>query len=243
MKPDGWMILNSPEPPSAYAEMFPGRNVATVDATGSRCRTASARKAVPIVNTTVLGAVAKVFGLTLKDVEGALELVGFGGANVTSASRPLSGCRRSTSRARSSRRRKRVAKGEAASISTRPVGGMPAIQTGTGRAGTRIATADAAVQRRLPGGERRARFRAGGGARRTTTRRCRSILEDVAVPGHLRARVPGAVHGASATGREHDEAVNVREIERYVGDHAQWPSRRSRSGKEKIAVSAPARRG
>jgi len=78
LKPEGWIILNASDPPDAFAEAFPGRPVATVDATGIAVANGLGTRTVPIVNTTMLGAVAKVLGLTLEDVDGALRLVGFG---------------------------------------------------------------------------------------------------------------------------------------------------------------------
>ena len=65
--------------------MFPGRRVATVDANAIAVANGLGTRAVPIVNTALLGAVARVLGLELADVEGALDDVGFGGANVAAA--------------------------------------------------------------------------------------------------------------------------------------------------------------
>ena len=84
LKPGGWLILNSPEGPDAYVAQFPGRRVATVDATGIAVANGLGTRAVPIVNTTILGAVMKVLGLALPDVKGAMDEVGFGGANLSS---------------------------------------------------------------------------------------------------------------------------------------------------------------
>ncbi|MHC4235060.1 MAG: 2-oxoacid:acceptor oxidoreductase family protein, partial [Planctomycetota bacterium] len=68
LEPEGWIILNSPEQPEAFAEQFAGRNVATVDATEIAVANGLGTKTVPIVNTTILGAAARSFGLTLKGV-------------------------------------------------------------------------------------------------------------------------------------------------------------------------------
>ncbi len=85
MKADGWLILNTPDPPETFAEMFPGRNVATIDATGIAVANGLGTKTVPIVNTTILGAVAKVFGLDLNAVTATLDEMRFGGGNTSAA--------------------------------------------------------------------------------------------------------------------------------------------------------------
>ncbi len=64
LKPDGWIILNTPQPPEAFAEMLAGRNVAALDATSIAVAHGLGTRTVPIVNTTLLGAVARVLGMT-----------------------------------------------------------------------------------------------------------------------------------------------------------------------------------
>src|SRR5512133_1755919 len=65
LKPDGWLILNTPVPAQQWMELFPGRRVATIDATGIAVAHGLGTRAVPIVNTTMMGAVAKIFDLSL----------------------------------------------------------------------------------------------------------------------------------------------------------------------------------
>jgi 2-oxoacid:acceptor oxidoreductase gamma subunit (pyruvate/2-ketoisovalerate family) len=81
LKPGGWIIINTPEPPIAFETLFPGRQVATLDATEIAVRHQLGTRSVPIVNTTMLGAVASVLGLTVDDALTGLSEVGFGGAN------------------------------------------------------------------------------------------------------------------------------------------------------------------
>ena len=73
------------QPPETFAAVFPGRRVATVDANAIAVAHGLGTRAVPIVNTSLLGAVARVLGLDPADVEGTLEEAGFGGANVAAA--------------------------------------------------------------------------------------------------------------------------------------------------------------
>lgn len=85
MKADGWVVLNSPDDASAFAADFPGRHIASIDANAIARANQLGSATLPIVNTTVLGAVAKVLDLEFADVEAALALAKFGGPNVTAA--------------------------------------------------------------------------------------------------------------------------------------------------------------
>ena len=85
LKTDGWVLLNTSDAPEAYAEVFRGRRVATIDATRIAVENGLGTKTVPIVNTTLLGAAARIFGLEVSDVEATLEEMKFGGGNVPAA--------------------------------------------------------------------------------------------------------------------------------------------------------------
>ncbi|MEI6449632.1 MAG: FAD-dependent oxidoreductase [Actinomycetes bacterium] len=81
----GWIVINAGRPPETFAGVFPGRRVATVDANAIAVAHGLGTQAVPIVNTALLGAVARVLGIEAADAEGALNDAGFGGANVAAA--------------------------------------------------------------------------------------------------------------------------------------------------------------
>jgi len=87
LKKAGWIILNTSETPDSFAEMFHGRRLASVDATSIALSNGLGTRTVPIVNTTMLGAAARVLGVEFADVEAALEELGFGGANAAAARR------------------------------------------------------------------------------------------------------------------------------------------------------------
>ena len=87
MASDGWIIVNTALGPGAYADVFPGRSVAVVDATAIAVDCGLGTSALPIVNTALLGAVARVLGLTRKDVTRALSAAGLGGPNEAAALR------------------------------------------------------------------------------------------------------------------------------------------------------------
>jgi len=241
LKPDGWLIMNSADPPERFVDQFPGRQVATVDATGIAVANGLGTRAVPIVNTTVLGATAKVLGLTLEDVEGALDFLKFGGANVTSAreafakvvSRKLPGQPRSVAPP--------PAPAQQASLLDPDVGGFPTIRTGN------WATRHPHRHELTPpcndgcpaGNDVRGFVQAV--AKKDYDRALETILRTSPFPG-ICGRVCPAPCMQACNRREHDEAVNVRELERYVADHGRWPAARKPTREQRIAVigSGPA---
>ena len=93
MDPQGCIVLNSPLPPEAFADVFPGRNVATVDASAIAVANGLGTRALPIVNTAVLGAVAEILGLSFADAEAAIAHLGFGEPNLKAAHAAYDGVR------------------------------------------------------------------------------------------------------------------------------------------------------
>jgi 2-oxoacid:acceptor oxidoreductase gamma subunit (pyruvate/2-ketoisovalerate family) len=85
LKPDGWIVLNTPESPEAFSDRFGGHRIATIDATAISINNGLGTRTVPIVNTTMLGAVARVLDLEMADVQGALAELKFAGGNVSAA--------------------------------------------------------------------------------------------------------------------------------------------------------------
>lgn len=73
LKPDGLLLVNSPKEPPEFETVFPGR-VATVDATGIALAHGLGTRATPIVNTCLLGALARAAGIVrLESVLKAIE--------------------------------------------------------------------------------------------------------------------------------------------------------------------------
>ena len=85
LKPNGWILINSPRFPYEFAEQFPGYRVATVDATSIARDHELGTRSVPIVNTALAGAVARILDLELESVREALEHLGFRGKNFDAA--------------------------------------------------------------------------------------------------------------------------------------------------------------
>lgn len=67
--PGGLLLINSPEPPAAFAARFPGFRVTTIDATAIARKHGIGTRSVVIVNTTIAGAYCKVVGLPYDALE------------------------------------------------------------------------------------------------------------------------------------------------------------------------------
>ncbi|MBL1217597.1 MAG: hypothetical protein D8M59_08885 [Planctomycetes bacterium] len=85
LKPGGWILINTPESPEHFGDQFTGYRLATIDATSIAIANNLGTKTVPIVNTALAGAVAHMLGFTMTSVEKALEHLGFVGDNLTAA--------------------------------------------------------------------------------------------------------------------------------------------------------------
>ena len=87
LKPGGWILLNCDRPPEYYAgkkRTAPFR-IATVDATAIAVRHGLGSRTVPIVNTALAGAAAKLLGMNLASVLAAFADFGFHGGNEKAA--------------------------------------------------------------------------------------------------------------------------------------------------------------
>jgi 2-oxoacid:acceptor oxidoreductase gamma subunit (pyruvate/2-ketoisovalerate family) len=241
LKPGGWLILNSPEGPDAYVAQFPGRRVATVDATGIAVANGLGTRAVPIVNTTILGAVMKVLGLALPDVKGAMDEVGFGGANLSSGQQAFESVRTQQAPGKIEPTARVRVSGRVASILDRDLGGLPTIHTGdwASRQPKRHQLTPPCNDGCPAGNDVRGFVQAA--AKKEFDEGLRLILQTSPLPG-ICGRVCPAPCMEACNRREHDEAVNVREIERYLADHARWPDVTKPKRAEQIAVigSGPA---
>ncbi len=87
LKAGGWILINSPQPPDIFAEQFPQNRIATVDATRIARDNNLGTRSVPIVNTALAGAVARMLAFPLQEMCAALEHLGFRDSNLTAATR------------------------------------------------------------------------------------------------------------------------------------------------------------
>ena len=88
LKPGGFILLNCDKSPSHYAHQERGAKfrIATIDATSIAVRNGLGSRTVPIVNTALAGAVARILGMELQDVLDAFDEFGFKGGNKSAAS-------------------------------------------------------------------------------------------------------------------------------------------------------------
>jgi 2-oxoacid:acceptor oxidoreductase gamma subunit (pyruvate/2-ketoisovalerate family) len=85
LKPGGWILLNTPEQNETLAGQFPENRVATVDATAIAREHGLGTRSVPIVNTALAGAVARLLDLPLEEMLASVGHLGFGGGNLSAA--------------------------------------------------------------------------------------------------------------------------------------------------------------
>lgn len=235
---DGWIIVNHADAPDTA--LFAGRRVAWVGATAIAVEQGLGTRSVPIVNTTMFGAVARVLKLEWRDVEGALRELKFSDSNVTAA-------RRAFEMVQSQLRPGDVIEAPASptarttSILDKDTGLLPRIRTG--------AWATHRPQRNeltppcnhvCPAGNDVRGFVAAT-ANGDYTAALRTLLLTSPLPG-VCGRVCPAPCMDACNRAGFDEAINVRELERYAADHGDRPAPTKPWRDEKVAVvgSGPA---
>ena len=87
LKAGGWILLNTTQVPTAFAEEFSHSRIAAVDATTIARDNELGTRSVPIVNTALAGAAGKMLGMPFAGIVAALEHLGFKGTNITAAER------------------------------------------------------------------------------------------------------------------------------------------------------------
>jgi 2-oxoacid:acceptor oxidoreductase gamma subunit (pyruvate/2-ketoisovalerate family) len=243
LKPGGAIILNTPRSESELARMFAGHTVWSIDATSIAVQNGLGTRAVPIVNTTMMGAVARASGLTFEEVSATFDELGFAGANlvaakqafeaVLSVAEPASGAEAT---AEGGRRYT-----EPVSLLDPNVGLPPQIRTGswaTRRPERRTLTPP--CNHSCPAGNDVQRF-VKAASRAEYSEALAILLESTPLPG-VCGRVCPAPCMTACNRNEFDEGVNVRELERFVADHGEWPNPSSHVVRERVAVvgSGPA---
>ena len=240
-KPAGWVILNTPQEPSAFADLLGGRNVATIDATSIAVASGLGTRAVPIVNTTMLGAAAKVLGLKDQDVLGALTAVKFGEPNASAARQAFQDVRTAHLDGRPLLPPRPTRSDRIAGVLDDDLGGPPLIQTGS------WATHQPQRQQLTPpcndgcpaGNDVRGFVQAVG--KEDYDHALAILLRTSPLPG-VCGRVCPAPCMEACNRRLLDGSVNVRDLERYVSDHGRRPETARPWREERVAVvgSGPA---
>ena len=244
LKSGGWILINSTESPAEFAERFARYRVATVDATRIARDNKLGTRSVPIVNTALLGAVGKVLEFPLDEVEAALEHLGFVGGNLAAADRayaqvqlhdtpsdltPVEAAAAATAGSRGH------------SILDRAGALPPSIKTGL------WATEQPHRQQFIPpcnhicpAGNNVQGFLAAL-AREEPDEALEILLRTTPFPSICGRACPAPCMQA-CNRIELDGAVNVREMERYAGDHGKVTPERLADRSERIAIvgSGPA---
>jgi 2-oxoacid:acceptor oxidoreductase gamma subunit (pyruvate/2-ketoisovalerate family) len=234
MKAGGWVVINSPEEPAMYLKDFPGCRVATVAASEIAVANRLGSATLPIVNTAMLGGIARLLDLDFAEAEAALEAAGLGGSNVEAA------------RAAFERIRVHDAEGSIGPRAVPPAilplgfldaaaGSLPAIHTGewaSRRPSSR--TLAAACGQACPAGNDVRGFLEAA-ARHDYDAALMKILDTSPFPG-VCGRVCAAHCMTRCNRAALDEAVNVREVERAVAATASWPAAVRPERVEKVAV-------
>jgi 2-oxoacid:acceptor oxidoreductase gamma subunit (pyruvate/2-ketoisovalerate family) len=244
LKTDGWILINSPQRPDEFAEQFPRNRIATVDATTIARNNNLGTRSVPIVNTALAGAVARMLAFPLRDVCAALEHLGFKGANLTAAARAYEEVRLVESPHDI---------GAAAEQVTQPsMGRGPSLLDGAGAAMPAIKTGQWASEQPhrqqmippcnhiCPAGNDVQGF-LNALAHKETNKALEILLRSTPFPS-ICGRACPAPCMESCNRIELDGAVNVRQMERYAGDHGQVTLEPFAERDERVAIvgSGPA---
>ena len=217
----GWILINSPQQPVFFAEQFPRNRLATVDATTIARDNNLGTRSVPIVNTALAGAAARMLAIPLREMCAALEHLGFKASNLTAASRAFEEVRLLESPREVGGAKERVAPADEArgpSILEGAGGSLPAIKTG------QWASEQPHRQQMIPpcnhvcpAGNNVQGF-LNALAHDETDEALEILLRTTPFPS-ICGRACPAPCMESCNRIELDSAVNVRQMERYAGDH------------------------
>lgn len=240
LKPGGAIILNTPADKSDDKVHFTGRTVSTIDATSIAVANGLGTRTVPIVNTTMAGAVARVLGLSLSEILEGLEHLNFTGANKTCVREAYKNTQTFEIEGQV-HKREAAGKATIGSLFDADVGGMPKIKTGSW-------ATEKPERRRLtppcnhvcPAGNDVQAF-INAVSKEDFDSAIEILLETSPLPA-VCGRVCPAPCIATCNRAEHDQSVNVREIERAVAELGRRPEPTTPWREEKIAVvgSGPA---
>jgi 2-oxoacid:acceptor oxidoreductase gamma subunit (pyruvate/2-ketoisovalerate family) len=244
LKPGGFILFNSPEPPESFSrqEQFSAFRIATVDATSIAVAHGLGTRAVPIVNSALAGAAARLLDMELADIHRALETMGFHAGNIQAASdawETLSAQDRADSAGEFHR--------QAIPHDRRPgfidgnTGARPAIKTGqwANRQPLRE-TGTPPCNFICPAGNDVQGFLAAL-ADEQVDRALEILLRTTPLPSVCGRVCPGFCM-LQCNRAEWDEAVNVRALERYAGDHGNCVVEPAAARRESVAIvgSGPA---
>lgn len=241
LKPGGWIILNTPQKPDEFAEMFAGRKVATIDATAIAVENGLGTKAVPIVNTTLLGAIGRVLGVPLDDINAALEHSKFVGPNLQAAKTAYEAVCMVELPGKMAAAPTAKAGGHIAGILDEELGGFPRILTGDWASRQpKRRTLTPPCNNGCPAGNDVQAFVASM-VKKDYSEALATLLKTSPFPA-VCGRVCPAPCMEACNRRLFDESVNIRELERFAASRGRRPEPSKPSRAERVAVvgSGPA---
>ncbi|UCD74769.1 MAG: FAD-dependent oxidoreductase [Phycisphaerales bacterium] len=241
LKPGGWILINIHESPEGYVEKFPGYRIATIDATAIARKYKLGTASVPIVNTALLGAVARILGFTLDEVNAALEHMGFVGGNIKAAADAFEQVRMAQPIAEAEVKKPVIPRTRIGGLVDGNTGELPRIKTGD--------WATQQPQRRdkippcnhvCPAGNDVQGFLAHLADDRVDEA-LETLLRSSPFPS-VCGRVCPAFCMENCNRIQFDGAVNVRQLERYAGDNGRVEIKPEADRPEKVAIigSGPA---
>ncbi|MHC4768791.1 MAG: 2-oxoacid:acceptor oxidoreductase family protein, partial [Planctomycetota bacterium] len=243
LKANGWILINTNKSIEEFGEQFHGCRVATIDATSIARKNKLGTATVPIVNTALVGAFGELLDFTLDEVNAALDHLGFAGGNLTAAKEAYETVQTADAVG--------VAEVKTPSIPHKYIPGL--VDGNTGEL-PRIHTGDWSTQmphrvarRAVPpcnhvcpaGNDVQGFLEA---LAKDKVDEALEIILDTSPFPSVCGRVCPAPCMDMCNRIQLDGAVNVRELERYAGDHGTAEVRRAEKRDQKISVigSGPA---
>lgn len=238
LKPGGWILFNCEKSPEHYAAQERAKTfrIATIDATSIAVRNGLGSRSVPIVNTALAGAAARILGMNLESVIDAFADFGFAGGNIAAAREAYESVRMQQHEPQpGERHRPDVAATPAHSLLNENSGAPPALHTG------QWANQQPVWENSTPP----CNFICPAG---NDVQGFLAALNDEDVDGALDillkttplpsvcGRVCPGFCMSQCNRAELDGAVNVRALERFAGDHGAVHVERSEAKPQRVAI-------
>jgi 2-oxoacid:acceptor oxidoreductase gamma subunit (pyruvate/2-ketoisovalerate family) len=244
LKPGGFVLMNTDKAPGCYAgqERVAAFRIATVDASTIAAENGLGTRSVPIVNTALAGAAARITGLDLASVLSAFRDMGFHAGNESAARRAFAEVRFTEQAAgEGNPQHVPVSKARVPGILNGNTGELPAIHTGQW-ANHRPVWENATPPCNFvcPAGNDVQGFLAALG-REDVDGALEILLQSSPFPSVCGRVCPGFCM-LECNRTQLDDPVNVRALERFAGDHGKVRVEPAGQRSERIAVigSGPA---
>jgi 2-oxoacid:acceptor oxidoreductase gamma subunit (pyruvate/2-ketoisovalerate family) len=238
LKPGGFILFNCDKSPEHYAEQERGRKfrIATVDATAIAVKNGLGSASVPIVNTALAGAAAKLLGMNLESVIDAFGDFGFGGGNIEAAREAYESIRiQQTEPEPGEMHKLRPSSGKTHSIVDENIGARPPIHTGEWANHQPVwENATPPCNFICPAGNDVQGFLKAL-ADEEVDRALAILLETTPFPSVCGRVCPGFCM-MQCNRAELEGPVNVRALERFAGDHGRAQATSAAARSERVAI-------